>query len=75
MFLKERATHHLVEILDTEQLFDPFATKVTGRYNFGEELPDAEMFAKNDLVFCSDEPLPRCWLDPHYRQTDRTHAA
>ena len=75
MFLKERATHHLVEILDTEQLFDPFNKTVKGRYNFGEELPEAEMFVKNELVFCSDEGLPRCWLDPHYRQTDQSDAA
>jgi hypothetical protein len=75
MFLKELTTHHLVEILDTEQLYDPFATRVKGRYNFGEELPDPEMFNKSDLVFCSDEKLPRCWLDPHYRQHDQSHVA
>ena len=75
MFLKERTNHHLVEVLDTAQLFDPFAKSVKGRYNVGEELPEAEMFAKADLVFCSDERLPRCWLDPQYRRADQSNAA
>ena len=76
MFVQERNTHHLVEILDTEQLFDPFSTTVKGRYNVGEDLPEPEAFTKTDLVFCSGEKLPRCWLDPHYREpSGQTHAA
>ena len=70
MFLKERKTGELVEVLDTAQLFDPFQTEITGRYNYGEEMPDPQPFAKNDLAFCSDEPLPRCWMDPDYRHDE-----
>ncbi len=70
MFLKERKTGELVEVLDTAQLFDPFQTEITGRYNYGEEMPDPQSFAKNDLAFCSDEPLPRCWMDPDYRHDE-----
>jgi hypothetical protein len=40
---------------------------LVGRYHAGEELQDPESFAKAELVFCSDEPLPRCWTDVHYR--------
>lgn len=78
MFLKERATDELVEIIDTAQLFDPFQSSVLGRYNAGEDLPDPQLFEKGRLVFCSGEGLPRCWIDPDYRreeiQRTGTHA-
>jgi hypothetical protein len=67
MFLKESKTGHLVEILNLPDLFDPFQKSVEGRYNIGEDLPPPNAFAKAELSFPSDEPLPRCWLDPHYR--------
>lgn len=67
MFLKEPKTGHLVEILNLQDLFDPFQENVEGRYNVGEELPEPTAFAKAGLCFPSDEPLPRCWLDPDYR--------
>ena len=51
MFLKERKTGELVEILDTIQLFNPFENGVVGRYHFGEEMPEPVSFAKPDLVF------------------------
>jgi hypothetical protein len=70
MFLKERHTEELVEVLDTSHLFDPFQSTLVGRYNSGEELPDPESFTKSDLVFCSGEALPRCWTDPDYRQDE-----
>ncbi|MEN8176347.1 MAG: acetyltransferase, partial [Pseudomonadota bacterium] len=34
----------------------------------GEEMQEAESFAKARLAFPSDEPLPRCWTDPNYKQ-------
>ena len=70
MFLKQSRSGELVEVLDTAALFDPFQSAITGRYNAGEELPDATTFAKADLVFCSNEALPRCWIDPDYRRDE-----
>ena len=67
MFLKERKSSHLVEILDLEELFDLYATEVTGRYHWGEEIQEAAQFKKADLIFLSGEPLPRCWTDSNYR--------
>ena len=67
MFLKEKKTGELVEVLDTAQLFNPFEARIVGRYNIGEEMPEPDTFAKSGLVFCSDEGLPRCWVDPDYR--------
>lgn len=70
MFLKQRSNGELVEVLDTQALFDPFKAAIRGRYNAGEELPDPQTFAKHDLMFCSGEALPRCWTDPDYRRDE-----
>lgn len=67
MYLKHRQSASAVEVLSLEALFDPNLDTVTGRFHAGEELQDPETFAKADLMFPSGEPLPRCWLDPHYR--------
>ena len=40
---------------------------VMGRFHAGEELQEAEQFAKTNLSFPSGEALPRCWLDPAYQ--------
>jgi hypothetical protein len=68
MFLKVKAKSDLIEVLSLRDLVDPFVTDVVGRYQCGEELQDPEKFTKTDLVFPSDEALPQCWVDPHYRQ-------
>ena len=68
MFLKDRRSNDLVEVLDTIALFDPCREQLTGRLHCGEELQDPEVFIKADLRFPSDEPLPRCWTDPDYRR-------
>ncbi len=67
MFLKHKPSGDLVEIVALNELVDPFREKVTGRFHSGEELQDAEPFNKSDLIFPSGEDLPRCWVDPHYR--------
>ena len=67
MFLKQRSDGSLVELLSPTPLFDPFEAHVMGRFHAGEELQEAERFAKADLTFPSGEPLPRCWLDPAYQ--------
>lgn len=68
MFLKEMRNGELVEVLGMSDLFDPFKDHIVGRYNAGEEMPEAKTFMKSDLSFCSNEPLPTCWMDPDYRQ-------
>ena len=69
MFLRHKTSHDIVEILDVDALFDPFKSRVAGRYHAGEEMQEPAMFKKPDLVFLSGEPLPRCWVDMHYRDT------
>lgn len=69
MFLKYRPDGCLVEVLDIKQLMDPFAGSVTARFHAGEELQEPQAFSKTELVFPSDEVMPRCWLDPAYHQS------
>ncbi len=70
MFLNEKTTGHMVEVLSLGDLFDLFKDEVVGRYQHGEEVQDPEKFKKSDLMFLSGEPLPRCWTDPHYRDDE-----
>ena len=67
MYLKHKRNGDAVEVLTLDALFDPNRDAVSGRFHAGEELQDPETFAKADLACPSGEPLPRCWLDPHYR--------
>ncbi|AFL74387.1 hypothetical protein [Thiocystis violascens] len=67
MFLKQSSSGKLVEVLSQKDLFNPMHPFIVGRYHAGEEVQDPERFEKCDLVFVSDESLPRCWTDVHYR--------
>ena len=70
MFLKNKSNEDLVEVLTLKDLFDPFCDNLIGRYQHGEEVQDPEKFNKSDLGFMSGEPLPRCWTDAHYRDSE-----
>lgn len=70
MFLKDKGTGDLIEVLSLQDLFDPFCDKLVGRYQRGEDPQDPQKFVKNTLVFPSGEALPRCWLDAHYRDSE-----
>jgi len=67
MFLKNKENDEMLEVLDLEGLFDPNHTSIKGRYHAGEEMPEPLEFSKSILKFPSGEELPKCWLDPHYR--------
>jgi hypothetical protein len=68
MFLKNKESGDIIEVMDTKSLFDPNRTNVKGRFHHGEELQDPDQFEKSELIFPSGEALPQCWLDPHYRE-------
>lgn len=68
MFLKHVNSGDLVEVLDMSVLVNPFEAAVPGRFHAGEELQDAARFVKKELVFPSNEKLPRCWTDPDYKK-------
>jgi len=68
MFLMQKNSEKLVEILSLSDLFNPNHHKIIGRFHAGEEMQDAEKFTKDEMAFPSGEPLPKCWVDPHYRE-------
>ena len=68
MFLAEKSTGHMIEVLDTRILMDPNESSVKGCLHFGEEGQDPEFFEKAGLNFPSGESLPKCWTDPDYRR-------
>ncbi len=51
-------------------MFDPLRPTFTGRLNIGEDMPEPEQFQKTQVCFPSGEPLPRCWVDVHYRDDE-----
>jgi hypothetical protein len=67
MFLQDKQTGTLVEILDVEALFNPARDAVTIQGQEGEEEQEPEAYSKDRLIFPSGESLPRCWLDADYR--------
>jgi hypothetical protein len=74
MFLQERSTRCLIEVLDTQVLFDPMRSQIDGRKHAGEELQDPEQFEKSSLLFPSGEALPLCWIDSAYRAHQLAHS-
>lgn len=70
MFLKERSSCDLIEVLSLDDLFNPFHPDVVARSHHGEEMQEPEKFKKTDLIFPSGEELPRCWTDPRYREDE-----
>lgn len=68
MFLMQKNSEKLVEVLSLSDLINPNHDRIVGRFHAGEELQDAESFAKDEMSFPSGEALPLCWVDPHYRE-------
>lgn len=70
MLLKTRSNAHMVEVADLHDLMNLNVDEVLGRCQEGEEQQDPALFNKTDLIFLSGEDLPRCWTDPHYRDSE-----
>jgi len=72
MFVQHKTTKNLIEVLSIQDLYDPFCLEIIGQSHSGEELQDETSYIKSELVFPSGEELPRCWVDPHYREAKVT---
>ena len=70
MLLREKSTDHMVEVLSIVDLANLNCDEVVGRYQEGEDVQDPKRINKSDLIFLSGEALPRCWIDPHYRDAE-----
>lgn len=68
MFLKDKTTGSLVEILDIEALFDPNKNSISGQGQMGQDEQNPASFNKEDLKFPSGEELPLCWKDANYQK-------
>jgi hypothetical protein len=67
MFLKERDSGHLVQVMNMTELINPFERQTQVQYQQGEDLQEPEYIHKSELTFPSGEALPKCWTDSHYR--------
>jgi hypothetical protein len=68
MFLRHKPSGDIVEVMDMDDLFDPFKAEIKGRFHAGEEMQEPAGFRKSDMQFLSGERLPQCWVDPHYQE-------
>lgn len=76
MLLIDGKTGHFVEVADLTALCNPHKDAVAVRVDYGEEVSDPEIATKAELRFPSGEALPRCWVDPAYRdQRGRSRSA
>ena len=67
MFLRDKSSGDLVDVLETTALMDPNQDSISVSRHAGEEKGDPEDTRKSELVFPSGEALPVCWTDAHYR--------
>lgn len=70
MLLKQKKSGHMIEVINILELVNLNHEEVTGRFQEGEEAQDPDQFKKSELVFLSGEALPKCWVDPHYRDDE-----
>lgn len=68
MMLKESGD--LIELKQPETLWDPYEQKVEAWRLSGEEQQDLETYCKSEVAFLSKEPLPKCWCNVHYRDSE-----
>jgi hypothetical protein len=67
MLVKNREDQTLIQVIDPQELMDPFQKSIQGRQKAGEEVQPTQAFNKSMLIFPSGESLPQCWTDPDYR--------
>lgn len=67
IFLQNKETGTLVEVVDIQSLINPLDEEIEVRVQEGQEEQDPEPLQKINLGFPSGEDLPRCWIDPAYQ--------
>lgn len=70
MLLRQRKSGHMIEVINELDLINLNHDEVTGLFQEGEDLQEPDTFKKSELVFLSGEALPKCWVDPHYRDDE-----
>lgn len=67
MLLKNKRSGSLLEVESIDDLINPLAAELVAQDQAGQEEQAPERVPKQDLAFPSDEPLPRCWVDPNFK--------
>ncbi len=68
MFLQDKQSGNLIEVIDVKALFNPTENVVPGKDQAGQEEQEPKSFEKEKLIFPSGESLPRCWVDANYQK-------
>lgn len=68
MYLKDKKTGDMVEVMDVAALIDPCVDQIKGRFHAGEEMQETQGFTKAGLAFPSGEALPQCWTNRNYHK-------
>ncbi len=68
MYLKHVPSNELIEVIDLQDVINPFSSSVLARSYRNDQQQRAEHYPKNELVFPSGESLPLCWTK---RTTDK----
>jgi len=63
MYLKYIPTNDLVEVIDLQDVINPYATTVLARVYSDERGQRTDRYPKSDLTFPSGEALPQCWTE------------
>jgi hypothetical protein len=68
MYLKHIPSEELVEVIDLQDVVNPFSSSVLARSYKGDKQQRAERYPKGELVFPSGEALPLCWTQGTFHE-------
>lgn len=71
MLLKMKDKGVVIKVADIHALLDPYVKSVEGRIQSATDHHDKQVFAKENLCFLSGEPIPQCWYEVTYRDSQR----
>ncbi len=68
MYLKHVTTGDLIEVIDLQDVINPYSTTVLARGFKDEWVQRAEKYLKSELAFPSGEELPGCWTKKEFHE-------
>jgi len=68
MYLKHAPSEELVEVIDLQDVVNPFSSSVLVRSYRNDKQQRAERLPKHELVFPSGESLPKCWTQSTHQE-------
>lgn len=68
MYLKHTPSDELVEVIDLQDVVNPFSSSVLARSYRNDKQQRAERYPKSELIFPSGESLPACWTQGTFHE-------